>query len=71
MDALGDFIVILSIMLIVSFVIILGTIISVARSGSSLTDFEKKILIFVAVILCFFVIALYVLSNFELFKAIF
>ena len=71
METLGDFIVVLSIMIAVSFAIVIGTIVSVSKSGDNLTLFEKKILIAVSIVLCLFVIILYVASNLEFFKALF
>ena len=71
MDSVGNFITILSIMGVVSFVIIVATIISVVRSGDKLTSFEKKVLIFVAIALCLGIMILYILSNLEVFKAVF
>ncbi|MDA3967463.1 MULTISPECIES: hypothetical protein [Helicobacter] len=71
MDSVGDFITILSIMGVVSLVIIVATIISVAKSGDKLTSFEKKVLIFVAIALCLGIMMLYIFSNLEVFKAAF
>lgn len=69
MDSVGDFVTVLSIMGVVSFVVILLTIISVAKSGDKLTSFEKKVLIFVAIGLCLGIMILYIVSNIELFNA--
>lgn len=43
---------------------------SLYRSKDKLTSFEKKILFFVAFLLCFSIIAFYIYSNFELFVAL-
>ena len=65
----GKFRVVFGIIIAISLLIVLATIISVMRSGNKLTSFEKKILVFVAMALCFFVIVLYIASNFSLFLA--
>lgn len=61
----------LSILIGVALVILAITGFSVAKSGDKLTGFEKKILFFVAFLLCFGIILLYILSNLELFVALF
>ncbi|MCH5322810.1 MAG: hypothetical protein J1E31_04415 [Helicobacter sp.] len=70
-DTVSGFVTILSIMGIISVVVVLATIISVAKSGDRLTGFEKKTLISVALILCLGIILLFILSHLELFKAVF
>ncbi|HJF83165.1 hypothetical protein [Helicobacter pullorum] len=66
---MGSFALVFGIIIAISLLIVLATIISVMRSGNKLTSFEKKILVFVAMALCFFVIVLYIASNFSLFLA--
>ncbi|OCR04132.1 hypothetical protein BA184_01725 [Helicobacter pullorum] len=69
MGSVGSFALVFGIIIAISLLIVLATIISVMRSGNKLTSFEKKILVFVAMTLCFFVIVLYIASNFSLFLA--
>ncbi|EEQ62883.1 hypothetical protein BA915_02140 [Helicobacter pullorum] len=69
MGSVGSFALVFGIIIAISLLIVLATIISVMRSGNKLTSFEKKILVFVAMALCFFVIVLYIASNFSLFLA--
>lgn len=67
---LGNFTLTLSILCGISLVILIITGISISKNSAKLTGFEKKILFFVAFLLCFGVIALYILSNLELFTAL-
>jgi len=69
LGSVGSFALVFGIIIAISLLIVLATIISVMRSGNKLTSFEKKILVFVAMALCFFVIVLYIASNFSLFLA--
>lgn len=67
MQSVGGFALVLGIMAVVSLLIIIATIVSVAKSGDKLTPFEKKILVFVAVALCLFAMILYTASHLSLF----
>lgn len=69
MNSVSGFGLILMLIVVVSFLIVIATIISVARSGDKLTSFEKKFLVFVAIALCLLVIVLYIISNLPLFFA--
>ncbi|TLD85007.1 hypothetical protein LS70_000120 [Helicobacter sp. MIT 11-5569] len=66
----GNFALTLSILCGISLVILAITGISISKNRDRLTGFEKKILFFVAFLLCFGVILLYILSNLELFFAL-
>lgn len=68
---MDNFILTLSISVGVSLVLILLTVISVARKKDSLTGFEKGMMISVVVGLCTLLIALYIISNKEYFFALF
>lgn len=68
---LGNFVITLSILCIVSIIILIITAISISKNSAKLTGFEKKILFIVACLLCLGVILLYIFSNLELFFAIF
>ncbi|CAM2774252.1 hypothetical protein [Helicobacter burdigaliensis] len=71
MATLQGFIITLSIIAVVCVIVMLLTIISVVKSGDKLTSFEKKILIFVAFVLCLGAMGLYIVSNMEFFRALF
>ncbi|PZT47911.1 hypothetical protein B6S12_06635 [Helicobacter valdiviensis] len=71
MATLQGFIITLIIIAVVSLIVMILTIVSVVKSGDKLTSFEKKILIFVAFILCAGALGLYIVSNMELFRALF
>lgn len=62
---------VLGILGFVSIVILAITAFSVSKSGDKLTSFEKKILFFVALLLCLGINLLYIFSNLELFFALF
>ncbi len=67
---LGNFTLTLSILCGISLVILAITGISISKNSTKLTGFEKKLLFFVAFLLCFGVITLYILGNLELFLAL-
>ncbi|EEO26682.1 hypothetical protein [Helicobacter winghamensis] len=67
---LGNFTLTLAILGGISLVILIITGISISKNSTKLTSFEKKVLFFVAFLLCFGVIVLYILSNLELFIAL-
>ncbi|MBX7490110.1 hypothetical protein [Helicobacter turcicus] len=66
----GNFALTLSILCGISLLILVITGISISKNSSKLTGFEKKILFFVAFLLCFGAIVLYIVSNLELFIAL-
>ncbi|TLD87005.1 hypothetical protein LS69_005000 [Helicobacter sp. MIT 05-5294] len=71
MNSVGNFAMVLGILGFVSIVILAITAFSVSKSGDKLTSFEKKILFFVALLLCLGINLLYIFSNLELFFALF
>ncbi len=71
LNSVGSFAIVLGILCVVSIVILAITGMSVSKSGSKLTSFEKKILFSVAFFICLGIIALYIVSNLNLFFALF
>ncbi|MCI5968805.1 hypothetical protein [Helicobacter sp.] len=67
---LGNFTLTLSILCGISLVILAIAGISIRKNSTKLTSFEKKLLFFVAFLVCFGIIILYILGNLELFIAL-